>query len=893
MIRYIPRKTKVKMELLPHVTLADVLIGAVCIAILIALLTSNLAYKWFIALGALGFMVLLYVPLADGERAYYTTVLLFRFFAFKKKYSRDKVKGYENIKQLIPYQHIVDDKYLDYGEYFGMVLRIIPVEFFLLTEDKQDMYINSFKNALTRLNADQDCELVKINKAVLYDDYIEDDEKKYAALMEAAEQGEINDKELEGRTFVFQSRVTQYIEANENNRLYEDCYYLVVFDKDKTTLYDTVEGMQTDLASGQTPIHSKICNAKDLAIFLKANYTKEFNERDTETKGSESLVEWTMPEKVQFKTNHIIVDGKEYRQFCISDYPLQVGNAWAYNIFSMPSTKCVVKIKPMMRFDAEKEVDNAILEMETKTMYSARESKQIENETHLQTLRKLLVDIKNSNENLYKCNFFITCEDYMKKEMRALLRQYGFKASEMFGRQVDAFVSSNVSRINTIKDHVRGINATPLSGMFPFISNTINDPGGFYLGYNANGRVFINFFRRDEERVNSNMMIIGKSGGGKSFATKDILSNMAGDNSRIFVLDPESEYVNLAHNLGGKTIDVGSGLQGRINPFHITPSLKSDEDSEVALDDYSAHLQFLEEYFHIILAGINSDAFEKVNSLVIECYKQKGIDGKTDLTKLKPEDFPIFDDLYNLIVKHMNNETDEYIKRIYQTMEIYIKKFATGGRNSVLWNGPTTLETKENFVVFSFRSLLANNNKTLANAQMLLVLRYLNNEIIRNKDYNAMMGYGEADPGRRKIIVAVDEAHVFIDEEYPIALNFMEDLAKRIRKYDGMQIIITQNIKDFVGSPAIAKQSTAIINASQFTMVLPLAPNDMSDLVSLYRNAGGINEDEQQTIVQASRGEVFFITSANSRVFLKIEALDPIRRMFQTKNFFENQTKVE
>ena len=208
-----------------------------------------------------------------------------------------------------------------------------------------------------------------------------------------------------------------------------------------------------------------------------------------------------------------------------------------------------------------------------------------------------------------------------------------------------------------------------------------------------------------------------------------------------------------------------------------------------------------------------------------------------------------------------------------------------------MWNGPTTLQTKENFVVFSFRSLLANSNKTLANAQMLLVLRFLNNEIIRNKDYNAMMGYGEADPGRRKIIIAVDEAHVFIDEEYPIALNFMEDLAKRIRKYDGMQIIITQNIKDFVGSAAIQKQSTAIINASQYTMVLPLAPNDMSDLVDLYRNAGGINEDEQNAIVQANRGEVFFITSANSRVFLKIEALDAIRQMFQTKNFFEDRYK--
>lgn len=892
MIRYIPRKTKIRMELLPHVTLADVGVGVVAIAVLLAIITSNFPYKWSIALAVLAFVVLLYVPLADGERAYYTTILLFRFFAFKKKYSREKIKGYENIKQLIPYQHIVEDKFLDYGEYYGMVLRIIPVEFFLLTEDKQDAYIRSFQRALGRLGTEQDCELVKINKAVLYDDYIADDEKKFSALQEAYEQGEISQQELEGRTFVFQARTQSYMDANQYNRLYEDCFYLVVFDKDKTALYDTVEGMQKELASGQTPMHSKICASKDLAIFLKANYTKEFDERDTEAKGADSLVDWTMPEKVQFKTAQTIIDGKSYRQFCITDYPLAVGNAWGYDLFSQPSTKIVIKFKPMMRFDAEKEVDKAILEMETKSMRANRESKQIENETHLQTLRNLLVNIKNSNEVLYKCNFFITTEDYMKKEMRALLKQEGFKFSEMFGRQVDAFVSSNISRINTVKQTVRGINGTPLAGIFPFISNTISDVGGFYLGYNSSGRVFINFFRRDDERVNSNMMIIGKSGGGKSFATKDILSNLAGDNSRIFVLDPESEYVNLAHNLGGKTIDVGSGLQGRINPFHITPSLKSDEDSETVLDDYSAHLQFLEEFFHIILAGINSDAFEKINSLVIECYKNKGIDSNTDLEKVKAEDFPIFDDLYKLIVEHMDNEKDEYIKRIYQTMELYIKKFATGGRNSVLWNGPTTLETKENFVVFSFRSLLANSNKTLANAQMLLVLRYLNNEIIRNKDYNAMMGYGEADSGRRKIIVTVDEAHVFIDEEYPIALNFMEDLAKRIRKYDGMQIIITQNIKDFVGSVAIQKQSTAIINASQFTMVLPLAPNDMTDLVNLYRNAGGINESEQQSIVQASRGEVFFITSPNARVSLKIEALDPIRQMFQTKNFFEKRNST-
>ena len=111
----------------------------------------------------------------------------------------------------------------------------------------------------------------------------------------------------------------------------------------------------------------------------------------------------------------------------------------------------------------------------------------------------------------------------------------------------------------------------------------------------------------------------------------------------------------------------------------------------------------------------------------------------------------------------------------------------------------------------------------------------------------------------------------------------MELLAKRIRKYDGMQIIITQNIKDFVGSPEIAKQSTAIINASQYSMIFGLAANDMNDLVELYRNAGGINDDEKNAIATAARGEAFLITSPTSRTRVHIEALDEIRMMFDEK----------
>ena len=66
---------------------------------------------------------------------------------------------------------------------------------------------------------------------------------------------------------------------------------------------------------------------------------------------------------------------------------------------------------------------------------------------------------------------------------------------------------------------------------------------GICLGKSAGRPVFLDFFARNKERVNSNMVVIGKSGSGKSYATKSILANLAAENSKIFILDPENEYL--------------------------------------------------------------------------------------------------------------------------------------------------------------------------------------------------------------------------------------------------------------------------------------------------------------------------------------------------------------
>ena len=896
MQRFIPRKTKVKMQFFKNVTLSDLILAVIAIAVFIVFTQANLPYNWYIAIAWLALAISMWMPVADGVRLYVSIGLLFRFLAFKKRYSKHMQRKHAPIEELIPYDAILEGRFISYQrEYYAQVIEIQPVEFFMLNDYKQNMLINTVANALKRMQQSQQASIVKINKAMLFDKHMQAEERKYDSLMELQSEGAMTAEEIEVRSEVFEARLDYLRTINEADRIFKDSFYLVVYDKDREQLDITIEGMLSSLRQSATPISAKAVQGEELTVFLKANYGKDFDQRDVEVIPLNEQVKWATPDTVEFKMAKTKIDGTEYRSFVITDYPIMVGNGWGYPLFSLERTKVVVNIKPIPRHQAEKQIDRALIEMESQAQYALKSSKQIEFQTHMDTLTELLTDIKNANEELYNVNMHIVCEEGAKKEVRALLKQNGFKYSEMFGRQVDEFVSNNISKIDNVKEATRGIHSSSLAGMFPFISNALLDDGGFYLGYNSLP-VFVDFYKRDSVRVNSNMMVVGKSGSGKSFATKTLLANLAADNARIFILDPEDEYAPLVKNLKGKLIDVGSSRSGILNPFHINASLKDDEEDILEDEDlteeelaerlekqkaeegdaYAAHLQFLEQFFRIIMEGMPSDSFELLNSLVADTYTKKGITMKTDVTKLKPEDFPIFDDLYAIVLEKVEKETDEYLKRNYQIIENYVKKFATGGRNSKLWNGPTSIETAENFVTFSFLSLISNRNTITTNAQMLLVFKYLENEIIRNKDFNT------ANASNRKVVVAVDEAHTFINPKYPMALDFMAQMAKRIRKYGRMQIIITQNIKDFVGSADIARQSTAIINASQYSMIFSLAPNDITDLVALYRNAGEINEDEQDSIVTANQGECFFISGPLSRTTLKISPLKTVQELFSS-----------
>ena len=824
----------------------------------------------------------------------------------EKKAEANDNGDFEDMADIMPFTNI-NGGFIEYGDkYYGTVIEIDPVEFRFFSRHRRNNAIEAcFGKVLRNLQGEYGANIVKLQRPIVYDEYLDAEYEKLEALKRSYESGMLSEEELQSRVEIQYDRINEVRSLCNDERVIESFYYIALFESDKGRLDILTRQALMNLEQGELTVRRLF--DKDLAVFLKYSNSLDFDEKEIDNIAPENWASWAMPQDLKITMRKIEVNNIITHNLRVISYPSTVGDSWMAGVMSFPATKVVVKLTPMDNTKSVRAIDRSLAELRGQYMNTSIDSKMLELQEHIETLSSLLVTLKQDNESLLSANIYVTAYDVvktaedpylaekldseipsvadMKKTLKRSYSEAGMRMSGMDFMQIQAFIGSQVSNYDPLIKDARGIPTNTVAGMYPWVFAHISDKGGIKLGSADGVPVFIDFFRRDSERVNSNMVIVGKSGSGKSYATKSLLSNLASEDAKIFILDPENEYSELAHNLHGKVINVGNAKYGRLNPFHIITALDDDEAGEEGGGpggSFATHLQFLEEFFRQILPDIDKDALEYLNSLIERVYLNFGITPETDLSTFTAEDYPIFDDLYDVVLAEFERTNNEYLRQLLRSLVNYIAKFSTGGRNANIWNGPSTITTDENFSVFNFQSMLANRNTTIANAQMLLVLKYIDNEIIKNRDYNTRYGL------KRKVVVVIDEAHVFIDTKFPVALDFMFQLAKRIRKYNGMQIVITQNIKDFVGSEEIARKSSAIINACQYSFVFGLAPNDMEDLCKLYAKAGGINEQEQEDILGAKRGQAFTIMSPTSRSSFQIEVPSSMVDMFENMNFESN-----
>lgn len=873
MIRQIPKKSKVNFTVWKNYGIVDVLLMALFATIGVLIAISNLPNKWIVEAVYIPFILILFRGDED-IKIYEIFQDIMRYLLGTKKYgnSAKKIHKKNNIDLLMPQTAITEDGVIEYdGLYYAGVLSVSSIEFRLLDEYSQDNKVEQFAAILNRLSAEQQAQIVKIDRPINFDkigDHV------YNKIQEC-------NKEDKVRQILLKSRQAQLDALNNVVKQYRPFYYLVLFDENKQSLQSTLDNVKMSLQ--QIGLASEQLGQKDVAVFLKYCYTRNFDEREIDKLSPDKYLEWVKPNSIQFSAFGAKVDDVEVVTMAVADYPLNVDNAWGSQLFNIDNTKVVLTIKPTNKDKAIKRIDKVCTEIEARENIT-KYSEIIGGGTHIDTMADLLMNLQNGNESLFDCTISVTGFNYgnkdqqaFRKDLRADIARGGFRTTYLGFRQIDGIISSSITCRNRLRRYERGINSKSLAAVFPFVFTSIIDEKGIPLGHN-NYPVLLDLWKRDYNHTNSNMTIYGKSGGGKSYFTKTLLSNLHSDNCKLYVLDPENEYDVMVKNYGGNMVDVGSAVTGRLNPFHIYGMLTDNGEAAPTDVVFTNHLRFLESFFQVAIPDLKKDSLEILNNFVLETYNDKGIDSDTDCSNFKPEQFPIFDDLMKVIERHIAQDTDlnPIQRNNLDLVKTYMAKFAGDGRNAKLWNGPSTLTSDSDFEVFNFQSLLEGKNSVVANSQMLLVMRYLEQQIIKIREMNRDV---PEDKWLHPCII-IDEGYNFIDPKYPVALDFVYMWYKRIRKYGGMICFITQNLGDIFGNQEIISKTTAIVNNSQYSFVFPLAPADLEILTDLYKNAGEINPAERAEIANGQRGHCFLISGARERTSFQVVANDTVSDLF-------------
>ena len=402
----------------------------------------------------------------------------------------------------------------------------------------------------------------------------------------------------------------------------------------------------------------------------------------------------------------------------------------------------------------------------------------------------------------------------------------------------------------------RVLPASSVANLYPFNYSGKTDANGFYLGRDKFGsNIIVDFNKRAEDKTNSNILILGNSGQGKSYLLKLLLINFLESGKSVICLDPEHEYEDLCNNFGAYFVDLMSG-EYLVNP--LEPKLWSDNDEKFEDDadiatfrkttKLSQHISFLRDFFSSYKDFTDSHV-DALEIMVEKLYKKWNISDSTDFSSLTSKDYPILSDLYDLIEYEYQNYNKQE-KAIYtesQLQEILLGIHSMcKGAESKFFNGHTNIKS-DRFVVFGVKGLLE-ASKNIKNALLFNILSYMSNQLLTNGN----------------TVAAIDEFYLFLSNK--TAVEYIRNFSKRVRKKESAVVLASQNLEDY-NLPGIAEYTKPLFSIPTHSFLFNAGNID----AKFYMDNLQLDESEYNLIRYPQRG-VCLYKCGNERYNLMVTA---------------------
>jgi hypothetical protein len=562
------------------------------------------------------------------------------------------------------------------------------------------------------------------------------------------------------------------------------------------------------------------------------------------------LHEALAPASLRWLPRHAEVGSALVRAMVVVAYPSRVPAAWLARLAAMPGVSLSLHVEPAQADVLVRAVSASITEYRARLMQGGTPLARQQAERAIADAEALLRAMDAQQERVVLGTLVLavsaaTAED-LDRRVRAVQTACavaGLRALVADYRQEDAYVA--VGPWGELPRAVAAMGrqhfpAGTLAAAYPWVAAGLNHGRGIIMGRDdGGGIVLVDRWQPPEGAgvANPNLNVLGTSGGGKSYAAKVLLLREFALGARVLVLDPEREYRGLARALGGGIVDCGGGA-GRINPLQVRGTdSDGDDEPQGSRGPLAQHLQRVKTFLDLYLPDLDAAERARLQDAILAAYGERGVDWGTDPATIA--EWPTLADV------HRHLPADSRLALLLRD--------AASGADSALWGGQTTVPPASEFTVFDLHALTESSD-SVRRAQYLNVLGYAW-DLVRQ---------GQAE-GRRTLLV-VDEAWLLADPQTPQAIGFLRDLSKRIRKYQGSLVIITQNIVDFL-APEVARLGEPVIGNASTKLLMRQQDKDLEALRDLLR----LTEAECDLLSGAKRGEGLLI-AGNQRAKVRIEA---------------------
>lgn len=539
--------------------------------------------------------------------------------------------------------------------------------------------------------------------------------------------------------------------------------------------------------------------------------------------GLVSVRDLIAPSLVEVDFDNIRVNNMYYRTLFIAGYPRYVTSNWLHPVLSFDHSQFIsMYIYPSESRIILEDLKRKIAEMEATIQVDMKRGKVVDPSVQvaLDDALSLQAQLAKGAERFFQFSLYLTIPTESIEELNRLSKEVESSLGSILLipkhatlAQEDGFKSTLPLGIDRL-DVQRNMDTTSLASTFPFTTASLTANEGILYGINEHDGSLVIFDRFGLE--NSNSVIFGKSGSGKSFLVKlEVMRQLIFD-SEVFVIDPEGEYIELTHTLGGELIDFSFNSPVKINPFDLS-GIISEGENELGLKILSMH-----GLMRVIMGEVTPAEDAILDRALVLAYKQKGITPDPATQKNEP---PLMEDLYKVLL----GMEEEGARRLAERLEKFVK-----GSLSGIFNQKSNLNLKNQLTVFNIKELEAE----LRPVAMFIVLDFIWTKIKRSL---------------KKRILVVDEAWYLM--KHPDSATFLYGIAKRARKYYLGVTTLTQDVEDFLSTD----HGRAIITNSSLQILLKQSSAAIDKLTEVFYLSGG----EKHYLLSAGVGEGLFFAGAS------------------------------